>query len=185
MKRVCKLGRTLTAYADGELSSAQRARVERHLASCPACARELDSLRASDRILREASPPPPGQEQWRAFGTELSASLDEVDREGRRTARTREALPIYYGAARRRAFALASACAAVALAILLLGPVGGVRRFVPGIAGGNECIVRSLETYAAGYTPMSFTSGDPEMTVIWVFAEESEGTHEAVQAVTR
>jgi anti-sigma factor RsiW len=185
MKRVCRLGRTLTAYADGELSLAQRGRVERHLASCAACARELDSLRASDRILRGTSPPPPGRERWRAFGMQLSASLDDVDREGRRTARTREALPIYYGAARRRTFALASACAAIVLAILLLGPVGGIRRFVPGTAGGNECIVRSLETHAAGYTPMFFTSGSPEMTVIWVFAEESEGTSEAAQAAVR
>lgn len=185
MKRVCRLGRTLTAYVDGELSLAQRGRVERHVASCPACARELDSLRTSDRILRGASPPPPSQERWRAFGMELSASLDGVDRDGRRTARTREALPIYYGAARRRTFALASACAAVVLAVLLLGPVGGVRRFVPEMADGNECIVKSLETHAAGCTPMFFTSGSPEMTVIWVFAEESEGTPEAAQAVVR
>jgi anti-sigma factor RsiW len=185
MKRVCRLGKYLTAYADGELSVTEQSRVERHLASCPTCARELDSLRASDRILRGASPPRPSQERWREFGVALSASLNEVDREGRRAARSRDALPVYYGAARRRTLALASACAAVVLAILLLGPVGGVRRFVPGMAGGNECIVRSLETRAAGYTPMFFTSGSPEMTVIWVFAEESEGTPETAQAVAK
>jgi anti-sigma factor RsiW len=182
MKRVCRLGRILTAYVDGELSTAERGRVERHLASCPACARELDSIKASDRIIRTASPPRPSGEQWRLFGTELSASLDEVDREGRRTARTRDALPIYYGAARRRTLAIASACAAVVLAVLLLGPGGGVRRLVPGTSGGNECIVRSLETQAAGYTPMSFTSGSPQMTIIWVFAEEPAGTPEPGQA---
>jgi anti-sigma factor ChrR (cupin superfamily) len=174
MKRVCRLGRTLTAYVDGELSEAQRGRVERHLASCQACARELDSLMASDRILKAASPPSVSGERWRAFGRELSASLDQVDREGRRSVRAREALPVY-GVARRRTLALAGACAAVVLAILLLGPVGGVRRIIFQTTGGNECIVESLETYAAGYTPMSFTSGDPEMTVIWVFTDENGG----------
>jgi hypothetical protein len=39
---------------------------------------------------------------------------------------------------------------------------------------GNECMVDSIESYASGYTPMFFTSDDPEMTVIWVFAEEVE-----------
>jgi hypothetical protein len=33
-------------------------------------------------------------------------------------------------------------------------------------------MVDSIESYAAGYTPMFFTSEDPEMTVIWVFSEE-------------
>ena len=43
----------------------------------------------------------------------------------------------------------------------------------PGV-GGNECMVDSIESYAAGYTPMFFTSEDPELTVIWVFSEETE-----------
>ncbi|MCK4679580.1 hypothetical protein KAT82_00495, partial [bacterium] len=42
-------------------------------------------------------------------------------------------------------------------------------------AASNECIVDSIESLAAGYTPMFFSSQDPEMTVIWVFSEEVEG----------
>jgi hypothetical protein len=33
-----------------------------------------------------------------------------------------------------------------------------------------------MESPAAGYMPMVFSSEDPEMTVIWVFSEEVDGS---------
>ena len=75
-----------------------------------------------------------------------------------------------YGSQRRRALSLAGAAAAIALVLVVFGPVGTVRWWVGG--NGSECFVDSIESYAAGYTPMFFTSEDPEMTVIWVFSEE-------------
>jgi len=43
----------LSAYIDGELTPEERARVERHLAQCEACARNLRTLRQTVGLLRE------------------------------------------------------------------------------------------------------------------------------------
>ena len=169
MASKCRVERYLTAYADNELSDRVRRRVDRHLAACDACSRELDSIVASDRIIRGSEPPGIPEARWRAFRAELSRSLDSVDRENARARRPREALPVY-GSQRRRALSLAGAAAAIALVLVVFGPVGTVRWWVGG--NGSECFVDSIESYAAGYTPMFFTSEDPEMTVIWVFSEE-------------
>ena len=169
-----RIERCLTAYADNELSGRLRRKVERHLATCEACARELDTIRASDRILRKASPPPVSDDRWAVFGRELSQALDDVDREARRPARIREVRPVYYGTRRRRALAFAGVCAMVALVVLTVGP-SGVLPWRVSSGNGNECFVDSIETCAAGWTPMFFSSTDPEITVIWVFSEEVEG----------
>jgi anti-sigma factor RsiW len=172
MARPCRFDRYLTAYADGELSERLRRRVEKHLASCEACARELDSIVASDRILRHASPPPVSEARWRIFRSELTRSLDRIDRESVVPAPRRWSAPVQVRE-RRLAYAAAWALAVVALAVVVLGPAGrSLMR--PWGGAGNECMVDSIESYASGYTPMFFTSDDPEMTVIWVFAEEVE-----------
>ncbi len=171
MNQRCRINRYLTAYADNQLPERVRQRVEKHLSDCPACTRELDSIRASDRILRQAVPPVVADDRWALFRRDLSQALDDVDREARRPSRIREGRPVH-GTARRWTLATAGVCAALILAVLTLGPAGRI----PWWNGvGNECIVESIETYAAGYTPMFFTSQDPEMTIIWVFAEEVEG----------
>ena len=172
MARSCRIERYLTAYADGELSERLRRKVERHIASCGSCARELDSIIASARILREASPPPVSEARWRVFRSELGRSLDRIDREAAEPAPRRWVVPVC-GVDRRRAYAAAWAVAVVALAVIIVGPMGG-NFFGNGIAAGNECMVDSIESYAAGCTPMFFTSEDPEMTVIWVFSDEAE-----------
>src|SRR5207237_7538890 len=43
----------LGAYFDGELSPEQRGQVEEHLRQCPACAKQLELLRDTSRLLRE------------------------------------------------------------------------------------------------------------------------------------
>lgn len=173
MNRSCRLERYLTAYADGELSERLRVKVERHLAGCPRCASELDSIRASDRILTRQLAPSISDDRWLQFGRELDAELDRVDRETRRPARVREARPVY-GTARRRTFAIAAACVVLLFGALVIGPLGTMPWFGGAAMAGNECIVDSIESVAAGYTPMFFSSEDPEMTVIWVFSEEVE-----------
>jgi anti-sigma factor RsiW len=171
MRERCRISRYLTAYADNELAERSRRRVEKHLSICAGCTRELDSIRASDRILKRAVPPAVSDDRWALFRRDLSQAMDDVDREARRSTRIREVRPVL-GTARRWTFATAGVCAALILAVLTLGPMG----YLPWWNGvGNECIVESIETYAAGYTPMFFKSQDPEMTVIWVFAEEVEG----------
>jgi anti-sigma factor RsiW len=47
-----RVARLLSAYADGELDSGARKRVERHLALCPPCQRALRSLRLTLAGLR-------------------------------------------------------------------------------------------------------------------------------------
>jgi anti-sigma factor RsiW len=170
MGKACRVERYLTAYADNELSDRVRARIERHLSCCEACARELDSIVASDRIVGADTPPSVSDARWRTFRSQLSASLDRVDRGTARARRPREALPVY-GSQRRRAISFATAAVAVALVLIVFGPVGTIRRWA-GWGNGSECFVDSIESYASGYTPMFFTSKDPEMTVIWVFSDE-------------
>jgi len=169
MRRGCRMERYLTAYADGELPDRLRRRVEKHLAECKACARELDSIRTFDRILDGTSAPPASEDGWRRFKVGLTAALDAVDREAARPRRIREARPVF-GNHLGRTLAVAGACVVIAIVALTAGPA----LFSGGSGGGGACVVESIETLAAGYTPMTFTSRDPEMTVIWVFSEEVE-----------
>jgi len=172
MSRVCSTEKYLTAYADGELSPRQRRKVEQHIRRCEACARELDSIRSFDRILEDApvAPPVPA-EKWERFERLLSQEMDRIDRKASRPARVREAKPVF-GDLRRRAIAFAGVGVAAALGLVAFWPTA----IAPiGLSASNGCIVESLETHASGYTPMAFTSNDPEMTVIWVFSEEVEG----------
>ncbi len=171
MSKPCRLEKHLTAYADGELSPRRRRQVERHLESCAACSRELDSILAFDRILTEApSVPDVTPEKWERFGRLLSQEMDRIDRAAARTPRVREARPVFADL-RRRAIAFAGVAVAAAIAVFAFWPTA----VAPiGLSANNACSVESLETYGSGYTPMAFTSNDPEMTVIWVFSEDAE-----------
>jgi len=166
-----RFARCLTAYADGELPPGKRRAVERHLATCPRCAAELDSIRASDRILRKAAPPAVAPERWTTFRRDLDMALDAVDREARRRARVPETRAV--DPVRRRGLAVAVTCAALVFAVVAFGPRGMLPLGPWG--GGDACSVESIETYVEGMTPMFFTSEDPEMTVIWVFSDETDG----------
>lgn len=173
MRKQCRVERYLTAYADGELSTRLRRKIEAHLEVCPGCSRELDLLLASDRLLKSVGPARLADDQWSRLKSNLSHALDDVDREVRKSARIREVRPVY-GTYRRRAVAIAGVCAAVAFFALAIGPASVLNWRAARVQDGNGCIVDSIETLAAGYTPMFFTSEDPEMTVIWVFSEEVE-----------
>ena len=48
----------LSAYIDGQVTAAERARVKAHLAGCPSCAGELRALQATVDLLREMPPAP-------------------------------------------------------------------------------------------------------------------------------
>ena len=50
-----QLREMLSPYIDGELSTPEKTRVERHIAACDSCRRELESLRATVGLLRRAS----------------------------------------------------------------------------------------------------------------------------------
>ncbi len=172
MTRTCGTQKYLTAYADGELSPRLRRKVEQHVDCCETCARELDSIRSFDTILKDAPVAPPvSEEKWERFERLLSQEMDRIDRKASRPSRVREARPVF-GDLRKRAIAFAGAGIAAALGLMAFWPTS-IAPIV--LSSSNGCAVESLETYATGYTPMAFTSDDPEMTVIWVFSEEVEG----------
>lgn len=122
-------------------------------------------------MLEADRPPPVPEGRWESFGSGLARALDAVDREATAPRRPREARSVY-GTTRRRALAAAGVCVAVAVFVLVAWPVGFFAGGGPG--GSGVCAVESIETFAAGYTPMCFTSTDPELTVIWVFSDEVE-----------
>ena len=174
MRRSCKYERYLTAFADGELTERLTSRVKAHIASCGSCASELDSIRTSDSILMSHGAPAVSDDRWVQFRQELKLELDVVDRETRRAAKVREARPVY-SPVWRNAYAVAAACVVVLFFILTVGPLSVMPWRGGTAAASNECIVDSIESLATGYTPMFFSSEDPEMTIIWVFSDEVEG----------
>jgi anti-sigma factor RsiW len=65
----------LSAYHDGELTDADRTRVEAHLRECDACSVELADIRESSRLLRSA----PFDELTRADLDNLHGAIDDAD----------------------------------------------------------------------------------------------------------
>ncbi len=70
----------LSAYLDAELSSDERAAVERHLHACSACRDELAALRAVEQRVRDASPPAVAPQYWESFAARVDARLGEPAR---------------------------------------------------------------------------------------------------------
>jgi anti-sigma factor RsiW len=107
---------TLTgAYATDALPDGERAAFERHLAACPACAREVRELRATLARLASAAASPAPRALWDRVRAEAGA--------------TRQLPPVVGRVDRRRvppllAAAAALLVAAVSLAALGLGPAG-------------------------------------------------------------
>jgi hypothetical protein len=65
----------LTAFHDGELSDADRTRVEKHLHVCPECLRLLADLARADKV---ADVPDPGPGYWDRFNARVA---DRIERE--------------------------------------------------------------------------------------------------------
>ena len=74
----CEHGRRLDAYHDGEMSPEERRRFEVHLRECPACADELERLRALSRILTSASRPAVPKETLARVHRRVGRSRDRV-----------------------------------------------------------------------------------------------------------
>ena len=71
-----QVGDLLIGYLDNELSSEERRQVDAHLASCLACRRDLEALKASQQALRqalavEASDAAPSPQSWSRLQLEL------------------------------------------------------------------------------------------------------------------
>ena len=70
---MCPDAKTLSAYFDRETTEDASARIEAHLADCPACRATMDLFAAQRRVLRSVKPEPAGEsrsldEFWRYVG---------------------------------------------------------------------------------------------------------------------
>jgi hypothetical protein len=65
----------LGAYADGELTNADRAAVEAWLDRQPALAAEVDEWQRLTQLWRDTPPPPPAPGAWATVGNEIKARL--------------------------------------------------------------------------------------------------------------
>jgi len=109
------------AYAAHALSGSERAAFERHLADCPACAREVRSLEAATARLGTAVAAPPPPELWDRIRAEALATrqLPPVAQRAERAKRRRVGRGgAVAGPGRRRFPPLLAAAAALLVAVL-------------------------------------------------------------------
>lgn len=64
----------LSAYHDGELSPDQADAVAEHLAACPACSAELDSLQKLSDMAQQLDEPSPPRHVWPRIAAQLNAN---------------------------------------------------------------------------------------------------------------
>jgi len=149
------VGPLLDGYHDDELDALERRRVEQHLAGCAACRRDLASLGAVGRAVRDAVAGVAAPDLWDAISRELPA------------ARARESAPPRMRAPRRRRWLPATvAAAAVAASVFLLWPV----------PEGPSGVVRSV--YAPEHPVMVLEADDSDdPTIIWLMNDAPEATH--------
>jgi hypothetical protein len=103
-----RVRRDLSAYIDEQLEADERARVERHLASCAECRAELESLRRTVQLLRSVPPVAPP----RSFLLPATAAP---------TARPARYSPLFFGL-RNATAALAAMLVAVAAVNVVFNP---------------------------------------------------------------
>ncbi|MCG8591575.1 MAG: zf-HC2 domain-containing protein [Proteobacteria bacterium] len=144
----------LQAYHDGELSEAERARVEAELARDPELAAELAALEQARGLLREWDAEAPVPELWSGIAARLPATG---------TAPSAREAPDPGWAERLRAWlfpgSLAAAVAAASLAVFFfyaVGPTGPADASAP---------VRFLSAEGASVMVLQ---EDPDTTIIWL-----------------
>ncbi len=67
------IGPMLDGYFDGELDPSERTRVERHLAGCAVCRRDLASLGAVGNVVRATVAGTRSPDLWRGIEAQLRA----------------------------------------------------------------------------------------------------------------
>ncbi len=107
----------LSAYHDGELSVADRARVEAHLRGCPDCTAFLESMARIDSAVEV---PDPGPEYWERFNRRVE---ERIGREETRSHATVASHP-KRGWARQQLRYLVPAAAAAVLIVVVFRTIG-------------------------------------------------------------
>jgi anti-sigma-K factor RskA len=130
----------LTAFVLGGLEPEEEAEIQRHLASCPGCRRELEELRKVNRALEAAPPPadPPAYlkdeilSRVRAEG--LSRTREELKESSSTEEQTRPSRTSRFNRFKHLRIVLPSAAAAAVVAIVALGIAFGYLREPPPVA---------------------------------------------------
>jgi len=74
-----KLQELIGAYADGELRTADRSRVEKHLAKCPDCRRDLEFIRRIEVLPRTSPIVPQEADYWASFSGRVRSGIARRD----------------------------------------------------------------------------------------------------------
>lgn len=112
----------LTAFHDGELPAADRARVEEHLRGCPECVALLSDLARADQAARV---PDPGPAYWNRFNARV------MDRVERKADGTRAAVLRPKGGWMRQQLRYLVPAAAAAVLVVVIVYYGGM---TPGVS---------------------------------------------------
>lgn len=107
----------LSAFLDGELPAGQHGAVGAHVESCPACARELERLRAVGVVLRRWDAEETRYATTNAFRTRVLARLEPGTPRASRAPGRAAAPPVLLARAAAAAIVLVAAGAAVSLAL--------------------------------------------------------------------
>jgi anti-sigma factor RsiW len=172
MRKHCeKTQSLLERYFDGELSARKNAYAEDHLADCPHCAAELESLRrtrgAIQQSMRDATNDVDFSTIWRAVESRLEESKPTLwERLG---VAARELVSVYKPI-------WATATAAVAVAAIVAVPLLVRESAVPTTPQSNECIIESIET--SGSTAMIYDIDQDQTKVIWLFEDPEDSSDE-------
>ena len=74
-----KLQELIGAYADGELRAADCARVEKHLAKCPECRRDVEFIRRIEGLPRTSPSIPQEADYWASFSGRVRSGIARRD----------------------------------------------------------------------------------------------------------
>lgn len=143
----------LALYAAGDLQEPAAGAIEKHLARCPDCRRELEALKKSVALSASLSPIAPPEEEF----------LAGVRARRARIARTRALR-----------YSLIACAAAVVLTVLLAGEF----LWGPGNGRGHEAPLahaRPVEVERVGYSEAVvriLPTRSKSMTIVWIVSDE-------------
>jgi hypothetical protein len=130
-----KVTRQLSAYADGELNSAERGAVDRHLAECAECRKALEDITAVKDWAPTYRGMPPARDLWRSIGSRL----------GTRPIGSGAMKPAWPG---RRVSVRIPLLAAAAVALLVLGAAAtrlfNAKQQNPGTANRGDAVIDAI-----------------------------------------
>jgi len=165
MKVLCILWkRRLGGYMDGALSLWETHRVQRHLAGCSHCQREVRELERLRSLLKNASVISEPDPDWSRFWPGVHAKILSLGDRAEKQTWWRRLLWNPVSGHPRLAFGSALVGIALLAFVFWQGP-----SWWAGPPPAEAVTVHSVETADPESSVMVFTSSDKVLTVVWVF----------------